>query len=599
MAKVLQQSDGVITFDILINGTKIKDVVEVIEISIQMEVNKITSAIVLIEDGGIMGSVNDPFSNSEGNDFIPGNEIEISLGYDNKRQTAFKGIITSQGLMYKNGRSQLQITCKDKAVKMTKGRFNAIFQNEKDSDAIQSIVGKYAGLSSDIDATTLVHPTLMQYNCSDWDFVVVRAEMNNMMVLTDQNKLTVKKNDFSANPEFEINATQYVIDIDLSLDSENISGSYKMTAWDDKTQKEITTSVSLNDCLNQGNLSAKKLSEVVENGDFNRYSSVLLSNEELKIWGESMAGKAVLSKIQGKISIPGTTGILAGDNINLTGFSSRFNGKAYISKVVQTVQDGGWITSLSIGKPSHWHSSLPDIEDIPASGIIPSTSGVQIATVKQIHEDPDGKYRVLVNLPVFSGTGQENGIWARLAFPYASSDAGFFFFPEVNDEVLVTFINNDPRNAVITGSLYSGKNKPKETPDDKNQFKSIYSKSGIKIRFDDVDKILVIETPGGNSFTMDDKDKKINIKDISGNSVLMNDSGITLDSSKDIKLTAKGNIDLTATGGLNLKATSDLKGEGVNIELAAKAGFTAKGNASAEISASGQTTVKGAMVMIN
>jgi uncharacterized protein involved in type VI secretion and phage assembly len=337
----------------------------------------------------------------------------------------------------------------------------------------------------------------------------------------------------------------------------------------------------------------------LDNGDSNYYSSALLSTEELKAWGESIANKSVLSKIQGKISVPGFTGIIAGDTINLAGFSTRFNGKAYISKVIHTIRDGGWITSLYVGKPSHWHSALPDIGESPASGLIPSANGVQIAIVKKIHEDPDGKYRVLVSLPVFTGTGQDDGIWARLAFPYASADAGFFFFPEVNDEVLLTFINNDPRNPVITGSLYNTKNKPKETPDEKNQFKSIYTKSGIKIRFDDEDKIMVIETPGGNSFTMDDKDKKINIKDISGNSVLMDDSGITLESAKDIKLKAKGNVDISATGGINLKATSDLKGEGTNIHLSANAGFTAKGNASAEISASGQTTVKGAMVMIN
>lgn len=599
MPEVLQQSDGVISFDILINGSKIKDVVEVVEISIQSEVNKITSATILIEDGGFMGSVNDTFSNSEGEDFIPGNEIEISLGYDNNRKTAFKGIILSQGLMYKNGKSQLLITCKDKAVKMTKGRFNAIFQKKKDSDAIQTLVGKYSGLSSSIDATSIEFPTLMQYNCSDWDFVVIRAELNNMSVVTDQNKVIVKKNDYSADPDFEINASQYVIDIDLNLDSENIAGSFKLTAWDDKDQAGVVSSVSLSDSLSQGNITAKKLSEVLDNGDSNYYSSAQLSTEELKAWGESIANKSVLSKIQGKISVPGFTGIIAGDTINLAGLSTRFNGKAYISKVIHTLRDGGWITSLYVGKPSHWHSALPDIEESPASGLIPSANGVQIAVVKKIHEDPDGKYRVLVKLPVFTGTGQDDGIWARLAFPYASADAGFFFFPELNDEVLLTFINNDPRNPVITGSLYNTKNKPKETPDEKNQFKSIYTKSGIKIRFDDEDKIMVIETPGGNLFTMDDKDKKINIKDISGNSVLMDDSGITLESAKDIKLKAKGNVDISATGGINLKATSDLKGEGTNIQLSANAGFTAKGNASAEISASGQTTVKGAMVMIN
>ncbi len=599
MAEVIKQKDGIISFDIKIKGAKIKDIVEVVEISTYMEVNKISSATILIEDGGIIGSVNDPPFNSEGNDFIPGNEIEISLGYDNERETTFKGIIISQALMTKNGKSQLLVTCKDKAVKMTKGRFNAIFQKQKDSDAIKSIVGKYAGLASEIDATTIELPSLMQYNCSDWDFIVVRAEMNNMTVVTDKNKLIVKKNNFGATPNFEINAAQYVIDIDLMLDSENIDGNYKLTAWDNKEQKGIVNSVSLNDSLNQGNISAKKLSEVLDNGDSNHYSSALLSNDELKIWGESLANKAVLSKIQGKISVPGTTKITAGDIVELSGFSTRFNGSVYISKVIHTVQDGGWITSLYVGKAPRWHSSLPDIEDTPASGIIPGTNGTQIAIVKKINEDPDGNYRILVTLPVFSGTGQEDGLWARLAFPYASADAGFFFFPEVNDEVLVTFINNDPRNAVITGALYNAKNKPKETPDEKNQFKSIHTKSGIKIRFDDEDKILVIETPGGNSLTMDDKDKKIEMKDITGNSVLMDDSGITMKSPKDIKIKADGNVDITATGGINLKATSDLKAEGANIQLSAQAGFTAKGNASAEISASGQTTVKGAMVMIN
>jgi Rhs element Vgr protein len=598
MAKLLQQSDGIISVDILINGTKIKDVVEVIEIDIQMEINKITSASILIADGGAIGVVNDPFANTEGNDFIPGNEIEISLGYDNSRKPVFKGIIISQGLMVKNGRSQLQITCKDKAVKMTKGRFNAIFQDKTDSDIIKSIVAK-SGLQATIDATAQTLPVIMQYNCSDWDFIVIRAEANDMTVLTDKNKLIIKNTDFSDVPKIEINATQYIIDIDLVLDSEKIADNYLLTAWDEKKQVKIETSVNLADGLSQGNITAKKLSTAVDNGDSKHYSSTSLSESELKSWGKSLANKAVLSKIQGKIAVPGTNEILAGDFINLSGFSSRFNGKAFISKINHVLEQGNWITTLTVGKSSHWHSSLPDVEETHASGLIPPSNGNQIAKVKKIDEDPDGNYRVLVTLPVFSGTGQDIGIWARLAFPYASADAGFFFFPEIGDEVIISFINNDPRYAVITGALYNAKNKPKETADAKNQFKSIYSKSGIKIRFDDVDKILTIETPAKNVFVMDDKNKEISIKDMSGNSMIMNDSGISMDSPKDIKISAKGNVNISATSNITLKANADVKVDGLNITNNAQVGFTAKGNASAEISASGQTTVKGAMVMIN
>jgi len=598
MAKVLQQSDGVISVDIQINGAKIKDIVEILEISIQVEVNKIASATILIADGGAIGVVNDPFSNSEGNDFIPGNEIEISLGYDNTRNSVFKGIIISQGLMVKNGRSELLITCKDKAVKMTKGRFNAIFQDKKDSDVFKSIAGKY-GLALTTDATATTLPLIMQYNCSDWDFLIIRAETNSMTVLTDKNNLIIKTINFGAEPKSEINSTQFIIDIDLVLDSEKIAGNYQLTAWDVKSQAKTETTVPINDSLSQGNLTAKKLSAAVDNGDSKHYSSSHLSTAELKSWGDSLADKAVLSKIQGKISVPGTTAIQAGDLINLSGFSARFNGKAYISKVNHILHDGEWITTLTVGKSPQWHSALPDVQEALASGLIPPVNGNQIALVKKIDADPDGNYRVLVTLPVFSGTGQETGIWARLAFPYASKDAGFFFFPEVGDEVILSFINNDPRYPVITGALYNAKNKPKETADAKNQFKSIYTKSGINIRFDDENKILTIETPGKNVFLLDDKNKTISLKDMSGNSVVMSDSGIVMDSPKDIKISAKGNVNISATSNITLKANADVKVDGLNIVNNAQVGFTGKGSATAEISASGQTTVKGAMVMIN
>jgi uncharacterized protein involved in type VI secretion and phage assembly len=263
------------------------------------------------------------------------------------------------------------------------------------------------------------------------------------------------------------------------------------------------------------------------------------------------------------------------------------------------LQDGEWLTELHVGKTSKPHASLIDIGGLRASGLIPALRGTQIATVKKIFEDPENNYRVLVTLPTFTGTGQEEGLWARMASTYASGASGFFFFPEIGDEVLLTFMNDDPRFPVIFGSLYSAKNKPMETPDEKNQFKSIYSKSGIHIKFDDEDKILTIETPEKNTIILDDKEKSISIQDMNKNSIVMDSSGISIKTPKDINLNADGNINLTATSNLAMKATADATLDGLSITQNAQTSFTAKGNASAELSASGQTTVKGAMVMIN
>jgi hypothetical protein len=79
----------------------------------------------------------------------------------------------------------------------------------------------------------------------------------------------------------------------------------------------------------------------------------------------------------------------------------------------------------------------------------------------------------------------------------------------------------------------------------------------------------------------------------------LNSSGILLDSPKDIQITAKGKISISATGAIETSSKADVSVSGQNVNNTAQIGFVAKGNATAEISASGQTTVKGAMVMIN
>ncbi len=106
-------------------------------------------------------------------------------------------------------------------------------------------------------------------------------------------------------------------------------------------------------------------------------------------------------------------------------------------------------------------------------------------------------------------------------------------------------------------------------------------------------------TPGENTIVISDEDKSILLRDQHGNTVTLNSSGILLDSPKDIAMTAKGKIKIEAVGEVDISSKADVKVGGLNITNSANVGFVAKGNASAELSASGTTTVKGAMVMIN
>src|SRR6185312_8279685 len=179
------------------------------------------------------------------------------------------------------------------------------------------------------------------------------------------------------------------------------------------------------------------------------------------------------------------------------------------------------------------------------------TNTLQIGTVTQIQPDPDNNFRVLVNIPTLS----EKPVWARLANMYATAGAGSFFYPEIDDEVIVGFFNNDDTAPVILGSLYNNRKQPAYTPDERNNTKAIVTKSQIKIVMDDDKKSVTISTPGNNKVILNDDTKSISLTDQNGNLIEMSPSGITIQSASNIVLKANQNINLSSTQGTNIKAT--------------------------------------------
>lgn len=120
-----------------------------------------------------------------------------------------------------------------------------------------------------------------------------------------------------------------------------------------------------------------------------------------------------------------------------------------------------------------------------------------------------------------------------------------------------------------------------------------------RIEYDEERKIVTISTPEKNMVVLSDDGKYIRLSDQHRNEITMDKEGITLSSAKDIKLKAKGDITMDAGSKIDSKARMDIDLEGMNVRVKAKIGASVKGNATAELSATGQTTIKGAMVMIN
>ena len=168
--------------------------------------------------------------------------------------------------------------------------------------------------------------------------------------------------------------------------------------------------------------------------------------------------------------------------------------------------------------------------------------GVYPALVSDIN-DPDGQGRVKVTLPwAPDNGGSRYEAWARLATLMAGANRGSWFIPDVGDEVLVTFEAGDPRRPYVIGGLWNGSDSPPESMDGagKNFKKVIRSRNGVKVTLDDTDgtETLVLETPGGQKVTLKDGPGAIELVDSNGNSVKLASSGVTIESSGKVSITA-------------------------------------------------------------
>ncbi|UJF17196.1 type VI secretion system tip protein VgrG [Vibrio sp. SS-MA-C1-2] len=86
---------------------------------------------------------------------------------------------------------------------------------------------------------------------------------------------------------------------------------------------------------------------------------------------------------------------------------------------------------------------------------------------------------------------------------------------------------------------------------------------------------------------------------LDGGSISQSGSSISLSSDGSLSAKAGSSMSLSASSSFSAKGTSGATIKGLNVTVQGDVGATLKGSATAEVSASGQTTVKGAIVMVN
>jgi uncharacterized protein involved in type VI secretion and phage assembly len=197
--------------------------------------------------------------------------------------------------------------------------------------------------------------------------------------------------------------------------------------------------------------------------------------------------------------------------------------------------------------------------------------GVEIGIVTNV-KDPEKQGRIKVCFPRLPD--KPEGDWCRVAQPAAGKGRGFYWLPQVSDEVLVAFVRGEAHMPIVIGSLWNGQDKPMQPAyTDDNTKIMLQTTSGHQVIFDDKggqEKIVIADKSGKRTMTFDAQNKKFTIEDAEGDIVIKAKHTIRIECDDlQIKTNKTGKIDIGSTFDLNAQDKANFKaGSQLNIKAA-------------------------------
>ena len=203
----------------------------------------------------------------------------------------------------------------------------------------------------------------------------------------------------------------------------------------------------------------------------------------------------------------------------------------------------------------------------------------QMATVLS-NADPHGAGRVQVRMNW--QTDNMRTSWVRVMTPDGGgskdvkSNRGFVFIPEVGDQVLLGFRHGDPARPYVMGSLFNGTTG--KGGFDSNHKKSLTTRSGSTVTFDDTAHTILLQTTRAN---------KIFIDELNGT--------ITISSAEEVNVNTK-NVNINASENMNVNVGKNFTmqvGEQSSVNIGKDASTSIQGNETRRVEKNSNMTING------
>ena len=194
----------------------------------------------------------------------------------------------------------------------------------------------------------------------------------------------------------------------------------------------------------------------------------------------------------------------------------------------------------------------------------------QIARVMD-NNDPKGLGRIRVQF-IWQEKYQAQTPWIRVVQPHAGADKGFYFIPEIGEEVWVDFEDQNAERPFVIGANYNGKEfSPFHNTN--NDIKAIQTRSGVKIKINDAEGSIYLEDKGGNKVFLDGsgniKLSSLTSVSIDSKEINLKSDTLNIETTQLLKAKSQQNFILSSLQTIDIEETKNFNVNVTNVAMSA------------------------------